>query len=310
MMWAYTFMCLIYGTTFLAIRAGDVAGMPPFLFAAIRFAVAGIVTLAFVLLRNRSGLPRTGRSYWSLISIGFFNTTAVFAIVYFVEQYVPSSYAALMAATMPFMVMLIGRVTDKQAITLVQSVGLILGFVGVLAIAWPGLRSGVPHWAVDTIALVGAEIMASIGAVQSRKVLAQGMSPLVVNGFQVLFGSIGLFVLAGLAGEFSFNHVQSWGTGIGALLYLTVFGSIVASTLYFWLVKRASALLASTWTYVSPVIAVVVGYAWFREPVYTLTVIGTIVILSGVFLLNLQAFRAVFRPRLKIGSQGNRAHES
>lgn len=303
MMWAYSIMCLIYGTTFLAIRAGDLAGMPPFSFAAVRFFVAGVVTLSFVLVRNRGALPRTAKAYVDLAKIGFFNTTVVFAIVYFVEQYVPSSYAALMGATMPFMVMLLGRVTQKQTITLLQSIGLGVGFMGVLAVAWPGVLAGVPHWVISTMALVGAQVAAAVGTLQSRKILAQGMSPFVVNGFQVLFGGVGLFLIAGFTGGLSFRSVHAWGMGIWALIYLTVFGSIIASTIYFWFVQRSSALLASTWTYVSPVIAVTVGYFWFHEPVYVLTILGTVAILSGVLLLNLQTFRNLYLANKKSPSR-------
>lgn len=302
-MWAYSIMCLIYGTTFLAIRAGDLAGMPPFSFAAVRFFVAGVVTLSFVLVRNRGALPRTAKAYVDLAKIGFFNTTVVFAIVYFVEQYVPSSYAALMGATMPFMVMLLGRVTQKQTITLLQSIGLGVGFMGVLAVAWPGVLAGVPHWVISTMALVGAQVAAAVGTLQSHKILAQGMSPFVVNGFQVLFGGVGLFLIAGFTGGLSFRSVHAWGMGIWALIYLTVFGSIIASTIYFWLVQRSSALLASTWTYVSPVIAVAVGYFWFHEPVYVLTILGTVAILSGVLLLNLQTFRNLYLARRRTPSR-------
>jgi drug/metabolite transporter (DMT)-like permease len=298
MIWAYTLVCVIYGTTFLAIRVGDDAGMPPFFFAAARFAAAGFVTLLFVLLRDRSTLPRTAKVYGYLLSIGVFNTTIVFAIVYHVEQFVPSGYAALMAATMPFMVMLLGSITNKQTITLVQVFGLVLGFVGVMAIAWPGIEAGVPHWWSSTVWLLLAQIAAAIGTVQSRKLLDEGTSPFVVNGFQVLFGSIGLFVLAGLTGGMSFAHVHALWSGIAALLYLTLFGSIVAATLYFWLVRRTNALIASSWTYVSPVIAVLVGFVWLHERIYVLTVVGTAVILVGVFLLNQHAFREALRTQV------------
>ncbi len=298
MVGAYILMCLIYGTTFLAIRAGDEAGMPPFLFAALRFAAAGLMTVGFVWFRNKTSMPRGGNTYWDLAVVGFFNTTAVFAIVYYVEQYVPSGYAALMAATMPFLVVVIERIAYKQTITLLQLVGLLSGFAGVLAIAWPGIRDGVPHWLTCTVVLLVAEIMAAIGAVKSRKILGQGTSPFVVNGFQVLFGSGGLFVLALFTGDYAFPRLHSLTAGLAALLYLTVFGSMIASTLYFWLVKRTGTLLASTWTYVSPVIAVVVGYLWYREPVDVLTIVGTVLILSGVFTLNFRGFRDVYRTQI------------
>lgn len=314
--WAYAAMCLIYGTTFLAIRVGDEAGMPPFLFAALRFAAAGLVMLFIMYLRNlylrnrgdlgnradsrhTTSFPDSWRAYGSLLSLGFFTTTSVFAIVYYVEQYVPSGYAALMAATMPFLVMLLGRLRGKQLITGMQYVGLCIGFLGVLAIAWPGLKSGVPHWITMTLVLLIAQVMAAIGAVQSGRVLAQGISPFVVNGFQVVFGSIGLFILAAVTGGMSLQAVHPVGAAVESLLYLTILGTMVASTLFYLVIKRAGALLASTWTYVSPVIAVVAGHLMLGEPVYTWTVVGTAGILLGLVVLNYRGLRAAIRPPAK-----------
>ncbi len=295
MLFAYTLVCFIYGTTFLAIRIGDNAGMPPFLFAAIRFTAAGLLILAFFLWKQRTAFPRKVSLYGQLIRIGFFNTTVVFALVYAVEQHVPSSYAALLSATMPFMVMLLERISFKQRITLIQSFGLSLGFLGVLAIAWPGIRAGVPHWVTGTILLILAQIGAALGATWSRKVIALGTSPFIANGFQVLFGGLGLFVLAGITGGLSFASVHSWGNGIVALIYLTVFGSIVASSLFYWMIKRTNALIPSTWTYVSPVIAMAVGYLWYKEPISVWTITGIVLILCGVLLVNLRAFQAVLK---------------
>lgn len=272
--------------------------MPPYLFAALRFLAAGLITLLFVLLRRKSQFPRGWRIYMQFISIGLFNTTGVFAIVYYTEQFVPSAYAALMSATMPFMVMLLGWILKKQTITLVQVIGLALGFVGVFLIACPGFQHAIPHWAVYTGLLIFTQVLAAIGSIQSKGALEQGISPFVVNGFQVLFGGVGLLFVAWFSGTFSFKTVHNWQGGIEALLYLTVIGSMVASTIFFALVKRVGALIASTWTYVSPVIAIIVGYLWFREPIFVLTVLGTIVILVGVFMVNLKAFKAAYSDRL------------
>ncbi|WAH35180.1 DMT family transporter [Alicyclobacillus dauci] len=294
---AYIVMCLIYGTTFLGIRVGDNAGMPPFLFAAIRFCAAGLVTLFIVAVRDRKSFPQSFRSYLRLASVGFFTTTGVFAIVYDAERYVPSGYAALMSATMPFIVMILGRLVYRQTIIRMQYVGLAVGFVGVFAVAWPGLHSGVPHWLLNTFVLLVAQIMASVGALQSRSALADGMSPFVVNGFQCLFGGIGLLLLSVFTGELPVRTVHQAGAGIGALVYLTIFGSIIASTLFYWLIERIGALLASTWTYISPIIAVIVGRFTLREPIYSWTIIGAIAIIGGVILLNLHLFRGLLKGR-------------
>lgn len=284
--WAYALMCLIYGTTFLGIRVSDTSGMPPFLFGALRFGAAGITTLLILVVRHRSAFPRTWSIYRRLAIVGFFTTTGVFAIVYAAENYVPSGYAALMSATMPFLVMILGRLFYRQAIVRIQYIGLGIGFIGVFAIAWPGLHQGIPHWLLTTCALIIAQIMASIGALQSRSVLSTGLSPFIVNGFQLFFGGLGLFVLAIFTEGMSFRGLHAVVPGIGALLYLTIFGSMIASTLFYWLIERIGALYASTWTYVSPIIAVIVGHLLLFEKVYPWTIFGTIAIICGLVLLN------------------------
>lgn len=296
--WAYVSMCLIYGTTFLGIRIGDEAGMPPFLFGALRFGAAGVFTLIIIALRNRAAFPRTWSLYGRLVSVGLFTTTGVFAIVYDAENYVPSGYAALMSATMPFLVMILGRMFYQQAIIRVQYLALAIGFIGVFAIAWPGLHQGIPHWLFTTIALIIAQILASIGALQSRRIMANGLSPFVVNGFQLLFGGLGLFLLTVFTEGLSFRNVHAVGAGVSALLYLTIAGSMIASTLFYWLVSRVGTLIASTWTYVSPLIAVVAGHLWLSERIYPLTIVGTVGIIVGLILLNIQVFRKMAKNRM------------
>lgn len=297
MVWAYGLMCLIYGTTFLAIRAGDDAGMPPLLFAALRFFTAGVVTLVFYWLRHRTTFPRSVRTLGRLALVGLFNTTGVFAIVYTCEQYVSSGYAALMGATMPFFVVLLGRATGNVRLTRLQWFGLIVGFFGVLLVAWPGLQAGFAHFAVCTGALIVSQMMAATGALLSGRLLKDGTSSFVVNGFQLFFGGLALFLLAAVAGEFALSQPVVWSEGLVALGYLTVLGSLVGSSLFFLLVKRVGTLFPSTWTYVSPVIAVVAGYLVLDERVYLWTLVGAAAILCGVSMMNLRAFQTAWKAR-------------
>lgn len=294
---AYILMCFILGTTFLAIRVGVEAGIPPFLFAALRFFVSGLLLLTFINLRNRGLFPRDMNVYFNLAVIGVFSTTAVFSIVFFEEQYVPSFYVALLTSTMPIMILLIDKIFGNAQFTRLRWAGLALCLIGVSTIAFPGLRHGVPNWMPNTLVLLSAQLVAAIGAIKSRPLLKSGVSPLIVSSFQALFGSIGLFILSLFTEDLSLKHVQDWAAGLAALGYLILFGSITALTLYYWLVKKSGPFFASTWTYVSPVVAIIVGYLWYKEPVTILTFIGTSVILAGLFILNFREFQKRFWPR-------------
>jgi drug/metabolite transporter (DMT)-like permease len=298
MIWAYISVCLIYGTTFWAIRAGDEAGMPPFLFASVRFAVAGMIILLAVYFHGTNSFPRSSKVYAKLALIGVFNTTSVFAVVYLVEQYIPSCYTALMASTMPIVTLILGNIRHNEGLTRIQYVGLVCGFIGMFIVAWTGITQDIPHWILSSIALIVVHVLAAIGVMQSRSLSASRISPSVISGFQALFGSIGLFLLAAVTKGLSLQHVSSWHAGLWALLYLTFFGSVIASTLYFWLVKVIGPTIASTWTYVSPIVAIIVGHFWDHEQITTWTVVGTAVILSGILMSNLQSLRVAFRQKL------------
>lgn len=289
---AYIIMCFIYGTTFLGIKLGIIAGFTPFFYASLRFSIAGILILAFLLFK-RITLPRDTKFYTDVAFVGMCMTGIEFAGFYWAEQYISSSFAALLAASTPLMVTLSNRVIEKEKSSRVENAGIAIGFVGVLMIVFPRLQEGFEltnYWLLGSLAIIIAELFYAIGTVKSRKVLAAGYSPALINGFQMFFGSLFLFALSFL---FEDHLLESGGNllGISSLVYLVVFGSIIASGIYYWLVKVTNPLLPSTWTYVSPLIALVVGYLWLNETIHFISFVGAIVVLGGVFLTNYKTFQ-------------------
>jgi drug/metabolite transporter (DMT)-like permease len=218
-------------------------------------------------------------------------TTITFAALYWAEQYISSGLAALLSATGPLMIILMSFLLEKKLITRMQWIGLLVGFIGVYLIVLPKLHEELStSWLFGALSIVGAEFFYALGAIRSRRMLSGDVSPWMLNGFQMLFGSIGLLVASFLF-ETSPLHVADKETGTIALLYLIFFGSIVASGIYYWLVKVTNPLFPSTWLYVSPVIALIVGYLFLQETVHPLGIVGSIAILGGVFLTNYEAFR-------------------
>ncbi|ANE48274.1 hypothetical protein SY83_20510 [Paenibacillus swuensis] len=293
MIWRYLLMCLIYGTTFLGIKTGLNGGFEPFFYAGLRFGTAGILVLAFLAVKNKS-FPAERRDYVDMAMIGIGMTGIEFAGFYWAEQYVTSGYAALLAAATPLLVTLMNYWINGQSITQIQKAGLALGFLGVFLIIFPQILEGglaESNWFISSAVILVAEVFYAFGAVHSRKVLARGNNPFVVNGFQMFFGSLFLFILAILFEPVTLN-ISNPMLGYSSLLYLIVFGSIIASGIFYWLVQRTNPLFPSTWTYVSPVIAIIVGYILLNETLHAVSVIGAIVVLLGVLLTNAPSFRA------------------
>ncbi|TCP54432.1 drug/metabolite transporter (DMT)-like permease [Tumebacillus sp. BK434] len=283
-MFFYVLICLIFGTTFLAIKVGIVAGGPPLLFAGLRFSCAGLLVLAFLAWRKHK-FPRQTHLYWQMAKVGVCQTTVLFGVMYWAEQYIPSNLAALINAGTPMMVCLLGALQLRQKLHLTQLSGLLLGILGVYLIVGKGTveTSSIVVTAVVIAAL--SQTVCAWGALETRKLFAAGVSPWVANGFQMLFGSAGLLLAAAVRGE-SFTEVTDpWGA-FGSLLFLIFVGSILGWGLYYLLTAKTSPLLASTWSYVSPVVAMIVGALWMGESFTVLSALGGVIVLAAVAIVN------------------------
>lgn len=291
----YLLMCTIFGTTYLAIKVGVDAGLPPLLFAAIRFAIAGPITLAIVLIR-RLPLPRRPAQYAALAVVGFFSTTLVYATLFWAEQYVSSGMAAILFATSPMLVMLVQR-RWSQSGRWVQIAGLAAGMLGVVLVtlqqAQPAL--GTTRLSAPALLLLGGFCLA-LGSVRARAAMESGIHPLILNAFQMLFGALGL-LLCSFVFEFPTRFMLGpvgWAAW-GALAYLAIIGSVVGFGIYYWLVARTGPLFASTWTYMAPVVATVTGALVLAEPVGWQTVAGLLLVLVGAGLTDPEGLRRLLK---------------
>lgn len=279
----YGLMCLIFGTTFLAIKIGIDAGAPPFLFAGTRFFFAGIIVLIAVkLLHGEIGLKTSKRI--DVFLVGIFMTTVMFGCLYWGERYISSSIAALLAATTPIMIGIVEWVQGNRKNSWSKGCGLFISFIGVGIAVLPALGIAVTKEALAAvIVILVAEVGNVYGTMTAKKVLATGVNPFVLNGWQMLVGGAFLILLSWCtepaAFEMNTNVLISWA-------YLVVFGSLIGHGSYYWLVNRAGPLLPSTWTYVSPVIAQFVGYYVLSEYLSGYSFIGLSLVLWGVFLIS------------------------
>ena len=279
----YTCMCLIFGTTFLAIKVGVDAGAPPLFFAGSRFLLAGIIVLvALKLSHGEIGFKQVRR--WDVALVGLLKTGVLFGCLYWGEKYISSGIAALLSATTPMMIGIAEWFQGTRENTWIKGCGLLISFCGVTVAVLPALGMDASQAALLAVGVIlAAEVCDVFGTMRTKRVLAAGLSPHVLNGWQMVIGGSAL-VMASLLLEpagwsFGFDVLSAWA-------YLVVFGSLIGHGSYFWLVHRAGALLPSTWTYISPVIAQFVGFYVLGEYLSSYSFIGLTLVLCGVFLVS------------------------
>ncbi len=297
---AFAAIYIIWGTTYLAIRIA-IDTIPAFLMAGVRFIIAGLVT--FVFLRTR-GVPIPTRLQWrSAVIIGAFLLVGGNGLVTWSEQHVPSGIAALVVATMPLWMALFewlfykGRAPSKRIV-----VGLVLGLIGISLLLGPGQILGTATFNyAHLLILFMAPVLWSLGSLYSRQANVPE-NVFMSTAIEMLAGGVLLLLLGLITGEGSkLNVAQVSPFSLLAMLYLTVFGSIVALTAYVWLLKQVQSARVATYTYVNPVIAVFLGWLILQEPVTSLTLIAVFIIVLAVALITT---KKQIRSRSEVKSPG------
>src|SRR6202453_67110 len=281
---AFGIIYLVCGSTFLAIRIG-VHEVPPFLFAAMRFLIAGLILCGWVFAHGeRSPSPLQWRSLFLLALVIF---VFDYGLLFWAEQRVPSGIAAVMLATIPvFMALSEIIFLRTQRLTVRLALALLIGLGGVGVLMSRALDLGdapIDSW--GAMALIFASISWSIASVLARK-LPLPSSKVMSSGAQMLSGGILLAIAAGAFGEFRNFHPGAVSRGVWfALLYLIVAGSIIAFTAYVWLIHHESPTKVGTYAYVNPIVAVLVGYFLGGEALTARTILGTFLVLISVIVI-------------------------
>ena len=274
---------LIWGSTYLAIRYA-VETTPPFLMAAVRFIISGGFLYA---LRRFKGDPRPEAVEWrSAAIIGIFLLVGGNGGVAWAEQFVTSSLAALLVATVPLWMVLIDtlRPAGKRPRSMAIS-GILIGFVGVVMLIGSAAGSADAANFSGAIALLLASLSWATGSIYGKSAKLPA-SQLLGTGMQMLAGGVALMLLALLHGEWSdFELAAVSPRSALALAYLTVIGSS-AFVAYVWLLRVAPIPLVATYAYVNPLVAVLLGYFLAQEPMTARTLLAASLIIGSVVLVS------------------------
>jgi drug/metabolite transporter (DMT)-like permease len=277
----------VWGSTYLAIAVA-VDTMPPFLMAAMRFGLAGLVLLGWIAIRQPHDLVRpTRRELIDTSLLGALLLGGGMGLVAWAEQTIPSGIAALLIAMMPVWVAVLGRLAFRERLPTLAVIGIVVGFVGVAILVGPTAigatgaldAAGVAAILISPIAWSSGSLYATHRAVLPRH-------PLVATASQMLAGSVALTLMAVASGEPArFDPAVVSGESWAAFLYLTVVGSLVAFTTFGWLLRVAPLPLVATYAYVNPIVAVVLGAVVLSEPVEPRTLVAGAVIVGAVALI-------------------------
>jgi drug/metabolite transporter (DMT)-like permease len=307
---AFGALYLIWGSTYLAIRFG-LETLPPFMMAGTRFLVAGAMLYGFLRFR---GSPRPTLGQWKGAAVvGLLLLFGGNGGVVWAQQRVDSGAAALLVATVPLWMVLFERLRPGGERPRGQTLaGLALGSLGILILVGPdavfsgmggadaaGGAGGAGR--VDPIGamvLMMSTILWALGSIWSRgKPMA---SPMMATSQQMLAGGTALMTLAILSGEL--GRLDPSGASIRSLLavaYLIVFGSLIGYSSYIWLLGVSTPARVSTYAYVNPLVAVILGWLFAGEALTVRTFLAAGVIVGGVVLVTLRR-----RPSFPSGPTG------
>jgi drug/metabolite transporter (DMT)-like permease len=276
---------IVWGSTYLAIRI-TIETIPPFLSAGIRFLISGAILYFW---RRLSGDRTPTRLEWRSASIiGLLLLLGGNGGLVWAEQRIPSGIASLFIATTPLWMVLIDSLRPNgQRANWLTWVGVLVGFTGIALLAnpWQSHTASTPLDMIGMVVLILAALSWSIGSLYSRKAPLPNSS-LMGTGMEMLVGSMGLFAFATLIGEWSqFNIATISLPSIGGLAYLIIFGSGIGFVAYTWLLRNAPTSLVSTYAYVNPVVALLLGSVIANESLDRQDIISAMIVLSGVVLI-------------------------
>jgi len=279
---------IFWGSTYLAIRYA-VGSIPPFLMAASRHCIAGIILFGWMRVK---GTPLPKLSEWRVAMImGLFLLLGGNGLLVWAEQRVISSVAALMISSVPLWIVLVDSLRPGGKLPSWQVVaGVLVGFVGIIILINPfgEMGSGKEIDFIGTVALLAAALSWAIGSIYGREHFVElPRQPLLATSMEMLSGGVGLLLLGTVTGEWSRLELSAiTKESLLSLIYLILFGSLIAFAAYTWLLGVAPTSVVSTYAYVNPLVAILLGSLIAQEPITPRIILATLIIVGAVVLIS------------------------
>lgn len=278
----YVLICLIWGSTWLAIRLG-LGSLTPLISAGLRFFLASLFVYGMMRIKNISlQTDRLSIKLYAVLSL--FSFVIPFGLVYWAEQYIPSGLASIVFAVMPFFVIIYSMIAfKKDSVTFNQIFGSILGFSGIVIIFSENLSLDLSQQLLGILAvLISSSMQGAIGV--TIKKYGQHLNPLSMNFLPLFFAGIILIIISIL-----FENSSGWifdFNAFASIIFLAFFGTLVTFTAYYWLLQRMNVVMLSLSSFITPIIAVILGWLIMDENFSFQTLAGSALVLIGILFAN------------------------
>lgn len=274
---------VVWGSTYLAIRVA-VETLPPFLMAGVRFVIAGGVLAVACVAFDRSAIRwPSRRELVDLAIVGGFLLVGGNGLVAWGEQTLPSGIAALLVGLSPVSMVVVAWLAFRERQTRIVWLGVLVGFVGVAILAAPDPSGGIDG--TGLAAVLAAEGFWAVGSVYASRHESDVSPSLLGTAIEMGIAGLLLLVVGAAIGEVGAIRAPS-ASSLAATAYLIVVGSLVGYTAYAWLIRNAPLPVVSTYAYVNPVVAVLLGAALLAEPIGPRTVLaGALIVVSVAMII-------------------------
>ncbi len=278
----YILICLIWGSTWLAIKVG-LDYFTPLAGAGFRFTSAAVIFFIIIKIRNiEVSLEPLALKIYGMLAL--FSYILPFSLVYWAEKYVPTGLTSILFGVLPFFVVIFSKIfMPESRVGASQWTGVALGFTGLFIIFSKNLKVDIQNDFWGMLAVFGSAIMQAFVAVMMKK-HSKGLNPLSVSFLPTLIAGP-VLILAG----FIFEGSSTWvfnAPGIISFLYLALFGTVIAFSTHYWLMKKINIVILSLNTFITPIVAVLLGVFILNETFTMRDIVGSSFVLIGILFAN------------------------
>ena len=279
---ALVVVCIIWGTTYLALRIG-VLHFPPFLFTAIRQTIAGGLLIGFMVIVGKAKWPSKEQLFNQAIG-GFFMISLGNGLVAWSEMHIPSGLAAIICSLIPVLVIIINiSFNSEEKPTIPIIIGLIMGLLGIVMIFGEHVNDFSSKYIMGIVMTFLAVASWAGGSIWIKK-HNTASNPFLNAGLQMFFGGFLLFPVSLVADNL--ENITWSPEAIYSMLYLIVFGSIIAYASYSYSLRKLPMTIVSLYAYANPLVAVILGWLVLDEKLNTRIGIAILITIAGIYIVN------------------------
>lgn len=289
----YVLVCLIWGSTWLAIKLG-LNSFTPLAGAGFRFTSASVMFYFIIKVKNIK-LQMDPLAWKIYLMLAVMSYILPFSLVYWAEKYVATGLTSILFGILPFFVVIISRIMlPDNKISFFQGLGVVTGFTGLLIIFSQNLKIDIQNDFWGMLAVFGSAILQSFVAVIMKK-YSKGLNPLSLNFIPVLIAGPVLIICG-----FLFEDPSKWifnSDGIFSFLYLALFGTVIAFSVYYWLMQKINLVFLTLNSFITPIIAVLLGSIFLSEKFSIREIIGSSFVLIGILFANFTGIINYFKSK-------------